>query len=54
MYKIVNGDAPSYLIDLLPNRVNNITAYNLGEIVMILRFHFLDFAHTKIPTFRPL
>ena len=28
MYKIVNGDAPSYLIDLLPNRVNNITAYN--------------------------
>ena len=32
MYKIVNGDAPSYLtfcIDLLPNRVNNITAYNL-------------------------
>ena len=29
MYKIVNGDAPSYLIDLLPNRVYNITAYNL-------------------------
>ena len=29
MYKIVNGDAPSYLIDLLPNRVNNTTAYNL-------------------------
>ena len=29
MYKIVNGDAPSYLIDLLPNRVNSITAYNL-------------------------
>ena len=31
MHKIVNGDAPSYLIDLLPNRVNNITAYNLGN-----------------------
>ena len=29
MYKIVNGDVPSNLIDLLPNRVNNITAYNL-------------------------
>ena len=29
IYKIVNGDAISYLIDLLPNRVNNITAYNL-------------------------
>ena len=29
MFKIVNGDAPSYLIDLLPNRVNDITAYNL-------------------------
>ena len=29
IYKIVNGDAPSYLINLLPNRVNNITAYNL-------------------------
>ena len=29
MYKIVNGDAPSYLIGLLPKRVNNITAYNL-------------------------
>ena len=28
MYKIVNGDAPSYLIDLLPNKVNDITAYN--------------------------
>ena len=28
-YKIVNGDAPSYLIDLLPNRVNNIIAINL-------------------------
>ena len=29
MYKIVNGDAISYLIDLLPNRVNDIIAYNL-------------------------
>ena len=29
MYEIVNGDAPSYLIDLLPNIVNNITAYSL-------------------------
>ena len=29
MHKIGNGDAPSYLIDLLPNRVNNITAHNL-------------------------
>ena len=29
MYKIVNGAAPSYLIDLLPNRVNNINTYNL-------------------------
>ena len=28
MYKIVNGDAPLYLINLLPNRVNNRTAYN--------------------------
>ena len=29
MYKTVNGDAPSYLIDLLPNRVNDINTYNL-------------------------
>ena len=29
MFEIVNGDAPSNLIDLLPNRVNDITAYNL-------------------------
>ena len=29
MYKIVNGDAPSYFIDLLPNRVNVINTYNL-------------------------
>ena len=29
MYKIVNGDAQSYLIDLLSNRVYDITAYNL-------------------------
>ena len=50
MYKIVNGDASSYLIDLLPNRVNTITAYNLRNVWvgMILRYHFLDFAHPKI------
>ena len=29
MYKIVNGLVPSYLIELLPTRVNDITAYNL-------------------------
>ena len=29
IYKIVNGDAPSYLTDLLQNRVNYINAYNL-------------------------
>ena len=29
MYRIVNGDAPSYLIDLLPNRVNDTNTYNL-------------------------
>ena len=29
IYKIVNGDAPSYLIDFLPNRVNDINTYNL-------------------------
>ena len=29
MYKIVNGDAPSYLINLLPNRVNDINIYNM-------------------------
>ena len=29
MYKIVNGDAPAYLIDLLPNRVNDINTYSL-------------------------
>ena len=29
MNKTVNGDAPSYLIDSLPNRVNNIATYNL-------------------------
>ena len=29
MYKIANGDAPSYILDLLQNRVNNITANNL-------------------------
>ena len=29
MHKIVNGEAPSYLIDLLPNRTDNAVAYNL-------------------------
>ena len=29
MYKIVNGEAPSYLIDLLLNRIDNAVAYNL-------------------------
>ena len=29
MYKTVNNDAPSYLIDILPNRVNEISTYNL-------------------------
>ena len=28
MYKIANGNAPSYILDLLQNRVNNITANN--------------------------
>ena len=31
MFKIVNGVASSYFIDLLPNRVNNITAYILRK-----------------------
>ena len=51
MYKILNGDAQSYLIDLLPN-IKDITAYNL-TIGMILRYHFQDFAHSKILTSRP-
>ena len=29
MYKTVNNDAPSYLLDLLPNRVNETNIYNL-------------------------
>ena len=29
MYKIVNNDAPSYLRDLLPNRVDETSTYNL-------------------------
>lgn len=29
MYKIVNGNVPSYLTDLLPNRVNEANNYNL-------------------------
>ena len=29
MYKIVNNDVPSYLLDLLPNRVNETNIYNL-------------------------
>ena len=29
MYKIVNNDMPSYLKDLLPNRVNETNNYNL-------------------------
>ena len=31
MYKIVNGDSQSYIIYLLPNRVNDINTYNLGN-----------------------
>ena len=33
MYKSINGDAPSYLIDLLPNRENDINtkSYSLGN-----------------------
>ena len=53
MYTIVNGDAPSYLIDLLPNSVNNITAYILRNS-NDFEIPFLDFAHAKIPTSRPL
>ena len=29
MYKIVNNDAPSYLRDMLPNRVDETSTYNL-------------------------
>ena len=29
MYKIVNNETPSYLHDLLPNRVNETSNYNL-------------------------
>ena len=29
MYKIVNNDVPSYLLDLLPNRVNETNIYSL-------------------------
>ena len=29
MYKIVNNDAPSYLTDLLPRRVDAVSNYNL-------------------------
>lgn len=29
MYKIINGEVPSYLTDLLPNRVNDTSTYNL-------------------------
>ena len=31
MYKIVNNDVPSYLLDLLPNRVNETNIYSLGN-----------------------
>ena len=53
MFKLVNGDAPSYLIDLLPNRVNDITVYNLRNR-NDFAIHFLDFAHSTIPTSHPL
>ena len=46
MCKIVNRDAPSYLIDVLPNRVNSITAYNLRNSDDF-EIHFPDFAHTS-------
>ena len=29
MYKIIHNDAPSYLSDLLPNRVNEAVSYDL-------------------------
>ena len=29
MYKIINNDAPSYLTDLLPNRIDAVSTYNL-------------------------
>ena len=33
MYKIINNDSPSYLVDLLPYRVQEISHYNLRSRV---------------------
>ena len=42
MYKIVNNDTPTYLYDLLPNRINE-TIIIILETEIILKFPSLDF-----------
>ena len=53
MYKIINNDSPSYLVDLLPYRVQEISNYNLRSRENF-DVPFSIYVHMKLHSFRLL
>ena len=49
MYKIVTDEVPSYLMDLLPNRIDNVVAYDRRNRYDF-EYHFQNYVHIKTIT----
>ena len=53
MYKTINNDSPSYLVNLLPYRVQEISNYNLRSRENF-DVPFSRYVHMKLHSFRLL